>query len=337
MGARGKTGLEKAPNFIVIFTDDQGYGDVGVFGASDIATPNLDRMADEGVRFTDFYVGSAVCTPSRAGLLTGSYPGRIGLQVGVVFPNSTKGLHPDEITIADLLKEKGYATACIGKWHLGRPASLLPTRQGFDTYFGIPYSNDMGDDHPLAQAWEFPPLPLMRNEEVIEAPVDQTNLTRRYHDEAVTFIENHKHQPFFLYLAHNMPHYPCYSSADIQGTSQRGSYGDAVQEIDRGVGQIIQALRASGIDDRTLVIFTSDNGPWKFAEELDFLGMGGDGTTGSALPLSGWKGQTLEGGMRVPAIARWPGRLPAGTLCTRLATTLDILPTLAAYAGAHVP
>lgn len=340
LSCSGGNGPEPEPNFIIIFTDDQGYGDIGVFGATDIATPNLDRMADEGVQFTNFYVGSSVCTPSRAALLTGSYPKRIGLQEGVLFPRDTTGLHPDEITIADLLKEKGYATACIGKWHLGRPETLLPTSQGFDSYFGIPYSNDLGDDHPIAQAMNFPPLPLMQDEGVIEAPVDQINLTKRYNDEAVTFIKNNKHQPFFLYLAHNMPHYPCYSSEDFQGSSQRGSYGDAIQEIDWSVGQIIQALKDSGIDDRTLIVFTSDNGPWEEAGEenfIDFMGMGGDGTTGSALPLSGWKRETLEGGMRVPAIMRWPGRLPAGAVCEELATTMDLLPTLAVYAESDTP
>jgi arylsulfatase A len=326
------------PNFIIIFTDDQGYGDLGVFGAVDIATPHIDRMSREGETFTNFYVGGPVCTPSRAGLLTGCYPKRVGLQEGVLFPNDKKGLHPDEVTIADILKQKGYATACMGKWHLGRPPELLPTRQGFDYYFGVPYSNDMNPRHIMSKAMgDFPDLPLMRNEEVIEAPVDQTTLTRRYTEEAISFIKKNKNNPFFIYLAHSMPHYPCHSSDSFVDSSKRGDYGDAVQEIDSGVGKIIKTLQRLGIDNNTLIIFTSDNGPWKEAGVKDFLGMGGDGTTGSALPLSGWKGHTLEGGMRVPTVMRWPGRLPANTRCDELACTLDLLPTIACLINAGPP
>ena len=327
------------PNFVVIFTDDQGYGDLGVFGASDIATPNIDRMAEEGVKFTNFYVAASVCTPSRAALLTGCYPKRVGMQTGVFFPNDTKGLNPDEITIADMLKKKGYATACLGKWHLGRPAELLPTNQGFDYYFGIPYSNDMTSDHiltkMLGQTW--PELPLMRNEEVIEAPVDQTTLTKRYTEEAIKFIKENSDRPFFLYLAHTMPHYPCYSSDAFKGSSKRGSYGDSVQEIDSGVGRILETLKDLGIDNNTLLIFTSDNGPWKDAGTPNFQGMGGDGTTGSAVPLSGWKTETLEGGMRVPTVMRWAGQLPAGSVCNELLSTIDLLPTLAVLSGSDIP
>lgn len=330
--------LEASPNFIIVFTDDQGYGDLGVFGASDIATPNIDRMARGGVQFTNFYVGGAVCTPSRAGLLTGCYPKRVGLQNGVLFPGEKTGLHPDETTIADLLKTRGYATACIGKWHLGRPPELLPTRQGFDYYYGIPYSNDMTPRHIMAEMMGgFPELPLMKNEEVIEAPVDQSTLTRRYTEETIRFIEQNNNRPFFVYLAHSMPHYPCHASDGFVGSSRRGSYGDAVQEIDDGVGRIVQTLKTLGIDGNTLLIFTSDNGPWKDAGQKDFLGMGGDGTTGSALPLSGWKGETLEGGMRVPTVMYWPGHIPAGARCHQLATTLDLLPTFSNLTGAEMP
>jgi arylsulfatase A len=326
------------PNFIIIFTDDQGYGDLGVFGATDIATPNIDQMAREGITFTDFYVGSPVCIPSRASLLTGCYSKRVGLQQGVLFPNDKRGLHPDETTIADLLKGKGYSTACIGKWHLGRPSELLPTNQGFDYYFGVPYSNDMILIHPVSNSMGgFPPLPLMRNEEVIEAPVDQTTLTGRYTEEAIHFIEKNKEKPFLIYLAHSMPHYPCHSSEDFTDSSKRGDYGDSVQEIDHGVGEIIETLQNLGIDDNTLIVFTSDNGPWKSAQTVNFINMGGDGTTGSALPLSGWKGQTLEGGMRVPAVMRWPGHLPANTRCDELACTLDLLPTIAGLVSADLP
>ncbi len=335
---RDKSNIKNTPpSFIIIFTDDQGYGDLGVFGARDIATPNIDRMAREGVIFTDFYVGSPVCTPSRASLLTGCYAKRVGLQQGVLFPNDTKGLHPDEVTIADLLKKKGYSTACIGKWHLGRPDALLPTRQGFDTYFGVPYSNDMNPKHPLSETMGgFPPLPLMKNETVIESPVDQATLTGRYTEEAITFIKENKDKPFFIYLAHSMPHYPCHSSAGFVDSSNRGDYGDAVQEIDSGAGQIISTLKNLGLDENTLVIFTSDNGPWKSAQTVNFFNMGGDGTTGSALPLSGWKGQTLEGGMRVPTVMRWPGHLPADVKCGELASTLDLLPTIAGLVDADL-
>ena len=329
---------KSSPNIIIIFTDDQGYGDLGVFGAADISTPNIDRMAREGVQFTNFYVGGAVCTPSRASLLTGCYPKRVGLQTGVLFPNDKSGLNPDEITIAELLKGKGYATACIGKWHLGRPSELLPTGQGFDYYFGVPYSNDMLPEHIMAaEMGGFPELPLMKNEEVVEAPADQTTLTNRYIQETIRLIRTYKDQPFFIYLAHSMPHYPCHSSDGFVDSSERGSYGDAVQEIDDGVGRIIQELKKQGIDKDTLLVFTSDNGPWKAAEEINFMGLGGDGTTGSALPLSGWKGETLEGGMRVPTVIRWPDYLPENSVCNELASTLDLLPTIASLTGAELP
>lgn len=324
------------PNFILLFTDDQGYGDLGAYGATDLHTPNLDRMAVEGVLFTEFYVGAPVCTPSRAALLTGCYPKRVGLEKGVLWPDSTTGLHPAEITAAEILRDRGYATACIGKWHLGHLPAFLPTRQGFDSYFGVPYSNDMVPEHILSLLGaDFPPLPLMRDEEVIEAGTDQNLLTKRYTEEALRFIGKHRDVPFFVYLAHSMPHYPCHASEvfrDEEVTGEhRGIYASAVEEIDWGVGQILEALRELGLEERTLVIFTSDNGPWRMAEA--FYGE----PTGSAGPLRGWKGTTQEGGLRVPCLMRWPGRLPAGAVCGSLATAMDILPTLAGYAGAVLP
>ena len=324
------------PNFIVIFTDDQGYADVGVFGATDILTPNLDRMASGGVRFTEFYVSAPACTPSRAGLMTGCYAKRVGLADGVLWPAQTTGLNPEEITIAEILKQRGYATACIGKWHLGRPTPLLPTRQGFDTYFGVPYSNDMTPEHIFSLLGaDFPPLPLMRDEEVIEEGVDQNTLTKSYTEEAVRFITRNRTRPFFLYLAHNMPHYPAHASQMFEDRrvdeQHRGIYASAVEEIDWGVGRILDTLEGLELAEDTLVVFTSDNGPWKLAQSLFRE------TTGSALPLRGWKGETFEGGMRVPAIMRWPGRLPEGAVCTSLVTALDLLPTFAAYAGAGLP
>jgi arylsulfatase A len=327
---------EGLPNFVIIFTDDQGYADVGVFGAIDIKTPNLDRMAGRGVKFTSFYVAAPACTPSRAALMTGCYPKRVGLASGVLWPRQTKGLSPEEITVAELLKEKGYATACIGKWHLGRPVELLPTRQGFDTYFGVPYSNDMTPDHILSiLGLDFPPLPLMRDERVIEEGVAQETLTKRYVGEALRFISENRDRPFFLYLAHNMPHYPAHASEEFEDRrideNHRGIYASAVEEIDWGVGRILDSLENFNLDRNTLVIFTSDNGPWLLAKTL-FREV-----TGSALPLRGWKGETFEGGMRVPTIMQWPGRLPEGTECRQLATTMDMLPTFARYAGVELP
>jgi arylsulfatase A-like enzyme len=326
----------RSPNFVIIFTDDQGYADVGVFGATDIKTPNLDRMAQEGIRLTDFYVAGPVCTPSRAGLLTGCYPKRVGLHVGVLWPDSPTGLNPEELTIAEVLRARGYATACIGKWHLGRPATFLPTRQGFDTFLGIPYSNDMIPEHILSiLGGNFPPLPLLRNEEVIETGTDQNSLTRRYTEEALRFIKENRKGPFFLYLAHSMPHYPCHASEEFRDErvteAHRGIYASAVQEIDWSVRQILDILKELDLDDRTLVIFTSDNGPWLLARMLFRE------PTGNARPLRGWKGETFEGGVRVPAIMRWPGRLPEGAVCSELVSTLDLLPTIARYAGAELP
>ena len=333
--ALARTGLAaestRRPNFIVIFTDDQGYGDVGCYGAEGYATPNLDRMAAEGMRFTDFYVAGPVCTPSRSALMTGCYPKRLGLAHRVLFPYSDTGLNPNEVTVAEVLKEAGYATGCIGKWHLGHHPEFMPTRQGFDFFFGVPYSNDMHAHYYAAQDFQAPPLPLYRGEEVIESGPDQSLLTRRYTEEAVSFIAQHKDEPFFLYLPHTMPHLPIAASAAFEGSTEHGLYGDVIAEIDWSVGRILEALEEQGIDDNTLVVFTSDNGPviW----DGDRRGY----KSGSAGPLRGMKNTTWEGGMREPCLMRWPGHVPAGSVCRELATAMDLLPTFAALAGTRPP
>ncbi|MBM3294031.1 MAG: sulfatase [Candidatus Aminicenantes bacterium] len=307
----------------MILADDLGYGDIGCFGSTTHRTPNLDRLAAQGVRMTSFYSTSGVCTPSRASLMTGCYPRRIDMhedEAGdwVLFPVSRKGLNPGEVTIAEVLKKSVYATSCVGKWHLGDQPPFLPTRQGFDEYFGIPYSNDMGAE----QGRQNPPLPLLRNEDVIEAPVDQDTLTERYTAEAVRFIADHKDGPFFLYLAQAMPHTPLHSGERFRGKSAAGRYGDAVEELDWSTGEILAALEKLGLDERTLVVFTSDNGGVRPANNA---------------PLSGTKGGTAEGSMRVPCIIRRPGRIPAGKECRSLATMMDFLPTFAHLAGAAAP
>jgi arylsulfatase A-like enzyme len=317
-----------SPNVILIFIDDFGYGDLGCYGNTRHRTPHIDRMAEEGIRMTNFYVASGVSTPSRAALMTGCYPKRISMHVNavpaplmsrgrqVLFPASHKGLNPSEITIAELLKEKGYATACIGKWHLGDQLPFLPTRQGFDYYYGIPYSNDMN----RADC----PLPLMENEEVILAPVGHDSLTYRYTRKAVEFIRQNRNKPFFLYLPHNMTHNPLDASPAFKGKSQNGIYGDATEELDWSVGQLLKTLQEEGLDENTLVIFTSDNG----AEPV---------FGGSNYPLRGRKGTTYEGGFRVPCIIRRPGQIPTGQVCDEVITSMDILPTLAHYCGAQLP
>ena len=315
------------PNFIVIFIDDMGYGDIGPFGSKANRTPQLDKMAAEGMRFTSFYVTSGVCTPSRSSLMTGCYPRRVDLHVNhrnlcVLFPGEPKGLNPNETTVAEVLKGQGYATTCIGKWHLGDQPKFLPTRQGFDSYFGIPYSNDMGGRS--TKRGGRPPLPLMRDEKVIEAPVSQPTLTKRYTEEAVKFITANKDRPFFIYLPHAMVHLPLHASKAFKGKSGNGIHGDAVEELDWSTGRIIKALKDLGLDDNTLIIFTSDNGS-----------NGRHG--GSNVPLRGNKGTTWEGGMRVPCLMRWPGKIPAGKTCGEMASTIDVLPTLAKLAGAAVP
>ena len=308
---------QRPPNFVIIFCDDLGYGDLSCYGAEKIKTPNLDQMAREGVKFTDFYVTASVCTPSRASLLTGRYQVRSGL-TRVLFPFSKTGIEAQEITLAEALKERGYATACIGKWHLGHLPPFLPTRHGFDYYYGIPYSNDMH-----SQRRGDPPIPLMRNEEIIEQPAVQETLTERYTAEAIRFIREHKDEPFFVYLPHTMPHVPLYASQRFRGTSARGLYGDVVETIDWGVGEILKALRQEGLAENTLVIFTSDNGPWLIKKE----------NGGSAGPLRAGKGTVYEGGVREPFIAWWPGTIPAGRVCKQPAISMDLFPTFLKLAG----
>ena len=330
-------GSSTAPNVVIIFTDDQGYGDLGCFGAPSIRTPHVDRLAADGTRCTNFYVGGPVCTPSRASLLTGCYPRRVGLEQGVLFPDDEEGLHPDERTIADLIGEVGGASTCIGKWHLGDRAPFLPTTHGFDEYFGIPYSNDMRPDN-LHGVDRHPPLRLLRDETVIEEGVDQRTLTRRYTAEAVSFIEAHQDDdaPFFCYLAHNFPHVPLYRSEEFAGVSAGGLYGDVIEELDWSTGQIMETLAACGLEEDTLIIYASDNGPWlDIATRIaDVDGLQRGGHPGA---LRGGKGQCWEGGPRVPMVARWPGVIPAGTTCTELVTAMDVLPTVATAVGASLP
>lgn len=317
------------PNIVLLFCDNLGYGDVGCFGSKKHRTPHIDQMAGEGVRLTSFYSASGVCTPSRAALMTGCYPRRVGLHKtdpdgAVLRPVSPNGLALSEITIAEVLKAQGYATTCIGKWHLGDQAELLPTRQGFDSFFGIPYSDDMTPRE--GQIW--PDLPLMRDETVIEAPVDRDLLTKRYTEEAVSFIEKNREQPFFLYLPHAMPgstQNP-YSSEAFRGKSANGLYGDSVEEIDWSTGEILGAITRLGLDEKTLVIWTSDNGaPRRNPPQ------------GSNEPLGGWGYTTMEGGMRVPCVVRWPAKIPAGKSCDELSSLMDLLPTFAKFAGGEAP
>lgn len=320
----------RPPNIVLLFADDLGYGDLSTYGHPTIVTPNLDQLASEGVKLTQFYVAASICTPSRAGLLTGRLPIRTGMSGGrsVYFPDTEGGLPQEEITIAEVLKSEGYATACVGKWHLGHKPEFLPPNQGFDYYFGIPYSNDMS---PTTNDWEgaqkFPPTPLIEGTEVIEEEPDQSQLTRRYTEKAIDFINQNSDQPFFLYLPYTFPHVPLFASEEFEGSSKRGLYGDVVQEIDWSVGQIMQVLEDQGLAENTFVFFTSDNGPWLVMDEEG----------GSAGLLREGKGSTWEGGMREPAIARFPGKIPAGTVATGIATSLDLLPTLAALADAEVP
>jgi len=312
---------ERPPNFILIFTDDQGYQDLGCFGSPLIKTPRIDRMAAQGVRFTSFYSAAPSCTGSRAALMTGCYPQRLSLP-SVLSPRAKVGIHADEITVAQLLKERGYATACVGKWHLGHLPPFLPTRHGFDSYLGLPYSNDMG----RTERGE-PLLPLMRNEEIIEQPAVQETLTERYTEEAVRFIRANKDRPFFLYLPHTFPHVPLHVSQRFAGKSARGLYGDVIECIDWSVGRILDTLAELQLDDKTLIVYSSDNGPW--------LSKGQNG--GSALPLRSGKGTTYEGGMREPCVMWRPGHIPPGAVCSEVAATIDILPTFARLVGAEPP
>lgn len=316
---------EQPPNVVLVFADDLGYGDLGCYGAEGYETPHLDRLAREGVRFTDFYVTQAVCSASRAGLLTGCYSNRVGI-LGALGPSSRHGIHEDEWTIGDVLKSRGYATGCFGKWHLGHHRQFLPTRNGFDRYFGLPYSNDMWPKHP-ERPDAFPDLPLFDGERIVEYNPDQRNLTTWYTEHAVRFIEEHKEGPFFVYLAHSMPHVPLFVSDKFAGKTRRGLFGDVIEEVDWSVGQILATLGRLGLDQRTLVIFTSDNGPW--------LSYGDHAGTAGALREG--KGTSFDGGVREPCVMRWPGRIPAGTVCREPAMTIDILPTLAGLAGAKLP
>jgi arylsulfatase A len=315
------------PNIVVVFADDQGYADLGVFG-SKIKTPNLDRMAAEGMKFTNFYSAQAVCSASRTGLLTGCYPNRVGI-LGALGPASKHGINPKETTVAEILKSRGYATAIYGKWHLGHHKKFLPKQHGFDDYFGLPYSNDMWPYHPTAGK-RFPDLPLIEGDKIINpkvTPKDQTQLTTWYTERAVKFIEKNKNQPFFLYVPHSMPHVPLYVSDKFKGKSKEGIYGDVTMEIDWSVGQILKTLKKNGLDDNTLVIYTSDNGPW-----LSY------GThAGKTGPLREGKGTTWDGGQREPTIMRWPGKIPAGKVCKEVAGTIDILPTVTKITGGKLP
>ena len=331
------------PNFVVIFADDQGYGDLGCFGSKTIKTPNIDRLASQGRKFTNFMVASPVCTPSRAALMTACYPKRVGMHKHVLFPSSKKGLHPDELTIADHLKSQGYSTACFGKWHLGHHPEVLPTSNGFDTYFGIPYSNDM--NHPdnkgkpqgghagMDILWNDPEstltkwkTPLFEDEEIVELPVDQRTVTRRYTQKAIDFVKAHKDSPFFVYLPHSMPHIPLYVPDDVRDPDPKNAYINTIEHIDSEVGRLLDVIDELKLSDNTYVIYTTDNGPW-----LQFKHHGG-----SAGPLRAGKGTTFEGGQRVPCVMRGPG-IPDGTVCDSLTGTIDVLPTIAAITGSPLP
>lgn len=331
------------PNFVIIFTDDQGYGDLSCYGGDHVSTPRIDQMAAEGARLTSFYVAAPVCTPSRAALMTGCYPKRVDMARGsdfaVLLAGDSKGLNPDEITIAEVLKSEGYKTGMFGKWHLGDQPEFLPTRQGFDEFFGIPFSHDIHPFHP-SEKWDFPPLALLDQEKVIEMDPDADFLTKRITERAVNFIKRNSDGPFFVYLPHPIPHKPLHVSppfmdgvdpAIIEALDQEGEridyktrdklFRQAIAEIDWSVGEILDTLKEEGVDDNTLVIFFSDNGP----------------AIGTAGPLKGRKGSTFEGGMREPTVIRWPGKIPAGKDNDQLMTAMDLLPTFGKLAGAKIP
>jgi arylsulfatase A-like enzyme len=317
----------KKPNVIIIFTDDQGYQDIGCFGSPDIKTPHLDKMAQEGIKLTDFYSAQAVCSASRAGLLTGCYPNRLGIH-GAFMPNSNQGLNLSETTLAEMLKDIGYKTGIYGKWHLGDHPNFMPNNQGFDEYFGIPYSNDMWPLHPQqGPIFNFGPLPLFENDTIIDTLTDQSSLTTQITERSVDFIENNKDNPFFLYVAHPQPHVPLYVSDKFKGKSERGLYGDVIMEIDWSVGQILATLKENNLDDNTIVVFTSDNGPW-----LNY----GD-HAGCAYPLREGKGTALEGGQREPCIIRYPSKIKPGRVIDVPMMAIDILPTIANITDAKLP
>lgn len=314
-GEKSNTSTVSAlPNIVFIFADDLGYGDLGCFGATAIATPNIDRIATKGIKFTSFLSASPVCSPSRAGLLTGRMPQRMGIN-SVFFPESLTGMDPEEITIAEILKSKGYRTGIVGKWHLGHMEKFLPLNQGFDEYFGIPYSNDMSS------------VVYMRGNEVEEFKVDQRYTTRTYTEESLKFIDSNGDQPFFLYLAHSMPHVPIYASPEFEGKSELGLYGDVIQELDWSVGEVLKKLEEKGILENTLIVFSSDNGPWLVMEDHG----------GSAGPLREGKQFTFEGGVRVPTVAMWKGKIDPGQVYEDLATQMDWFPTFCKLVGAEIP
>ncbi|MGH7980654.1 MAG: sulfatase family protein, partial [Limisphaerales bacterium] len=326
VSAPAQPALPAKPNFVVILIDDMGYGDIGPFGSKLNATPNLDRMAKEGMKLTSFY-GAPVCTPSRAQILTGCYAKRVSLP-DVIFPACPIGLSPKEHTVADLLKARGYATMAIGKWHVGDQPEFLPTQHGFDHFYGLPYSNDMGRrTNAVGRAKTYPPLPLLQDKKIIEAPVDQDTLTKRYTEHALNFIKENRHDPFFLYFAHTAVHVPLHPGKAFRGKSGNGLYGDWVEEVDWSVGRVLDTLKRLHLDTNTLVLFTSDNGPW--------LVQGRNG--GVAGPLRGGKMTTWEGGMREPTIAWWPGIVPANTVCDAVASEMDVLPTFVKLAGGEIP
>ena len=342
----------KKPNFIVIFTDDQGYGDLSCFGGTHISTPRIDQMAAEGAKLTSFYVAAPICTPSRAALMTGCYPRRVNMELGSHFPvllaSDPKGLNPDEITIAELLKSAGYKTGIFGKWHLGDQPEFLPTRQGFDEFYGLPYSHDIHPMHPNQKKFNFPGLPLLDGEKVVEMDPDADFLTQVFTEKAVDFIERNKEEPFFLYVPHPLPHVPLHvaptfmkdvpektlealkKEKHIDYDLREALFEQSIAEIDWSVGKILDTLKAQGIDDNTFVIFTSDNGPGRFGLPV-FKPQEHSG------PLKGLKGTTFEGGMRVPTVVRWPSVIPAGQEIDSLMTTMDLLPTFASIVGAPLP
>lgn len=309
------------PNVIIFFADDQGYADVGCYNAKGFETPNFDELADNGIRFTNFYVPATVCTPSRAGLLTGRYPKRAGLHEAVLFPYSDSGLSPKEFTMAEMFQSAGYKTACVGKWHLGHQPEFMPNNQGFDYYFGVPYSNDMDNHYYKNIDFKAPPLPVYRNHELVQEGPDQKYLTKMFTEEALGFIQKNKEEPFFLYLPHCMPHTPLHASEDFIGKSELGLYGDVIMELDWSMGEIVQYLKKAGIYENTIIVYTSDNGP----------------RVGSALPLRGHKATTWEGGQRVPGIISWPNTIPSAKVSDEFVNTMDLFPTFAKLIDATIP
>ena len=321
--------FDNRPNIIVVFADDLGYGDLSCYGQKRYSTPNIDSIATNGVRFTDFHSSQPVCSASRASLLTGCYANRIGIH-GALGPAAKNGIHDDEVLLSEMLKSQGYKTCAVGKWHLGHHQKFLPLQHGFDRYLGLPYSNDMWPHGPVVKPGTFPELPLIRDNEIIDSDVDaqdQSKLTKQYSDFAIEFLENSKDDPFFLYFAHSFPHVPLYAGEEFKGKSKAGIYGDVIEEFDAVVGRILNFLKQNNLERNTLVIFSSDNGPW-----LTY----GD-HAGTAGPLREGKGTVYEGGTRVPMLAQWPGQIPAGSVQDATAMTIDVLPTIARIINAPLP